>query len=77
MMTISAKTRQAVDEKPTSITPAASWTHGDGDTEAKREHDFANWLHEMVLASEMGSPELVAFIAQELTKMYRAANRKV
>lgn len=75
-MTVSAKTGNVSFEKRVSITPAASWTHQSGDTEAKREHDFDNWLQELVFATEGANAEMVAFIAEELRKMYRTANRK-
>lgn len=78
MMTISAKTGKITceDEKPSTITPAASWTHQRGETEAKREHDFANWLQELVYASEIGDAKMVAFVSGELRLLYRAANRQ-
>lgn len=56
--------------------PATSWTHLRGDTEAKREHDFNNWLQELVFAVERGDGRMVAFISEELRRGFRDANRK-
>lgn len=76
-MTYSAKTKAVVceDESPSSITPASSWTHKRGETEAKREHDFDNWLQELVYAAESSDIKMVAFVSGELRKLYREANR--
>lgn len=75
-LSISAATGEVTNDRPATITPAASWTHQSGDTEAKREHDFNNWLMELTLAAESGDSKVVAFVTDELRKMYRQANRK-
>ncbi len=56
--------------------PAASWTHK-RDSEAHREHDFNNWLQELVFAVQAGDSKMVAFVAEELRKEFRKANRKL
>lgn len=78
MMTYSAKTGEVTceDERPSSITPASSWTHQHGESEAKREHDFDNWLQELVYASESGDSKMVAFVSGELRQLYKSANRQ-
>ncbi len=59
------------------MTPSKSWTHRRGDTEAKREHDFNNWLTELAFAIEAGDTQMAQFILNALRESYKLANRKV
>lgn len=62
-----------------------SWTHRT-ENERQREHDFDNWLQELVVAVERavdpkstdpaGDRRAIVAISDELKRLYREANRR-